>query len=202
MFLILLLSLFFRLAIGYIYRNITDLLILIYLEGERTMAHTYKIALSFATENQDLVEKVYHYLKAEGLSVFFAPVPECQTILSGKNQREIFYEIFGIKAEYVALFVSRDYLKRTVPMEEASIAIAKHSENASVIPIYLDNSELPKDLFDPQKSNYYKSNNPAQIASHLAAKIKSSSAKGTMNIKNNHAQKQVFIQKMDGNISL
>lgn len=176
------------------------------------MEHTYKIALSFATENQELVEKVYHYLKAEGFSVFFAPAQECQAVLSGKNQREIFYEIFGMRAEYVALFVSKEYLNKTVPMEEASIAIAKHSENGSVIPIYLDDSELPKNLLNPQKTNYYKSQNPAQIASHLAAKMnsikqqvkaaKTSGEKGTMNIKNNQAEKQVFIQKMDGNISL
>ena len=182
------------------------------------MEYTYKIALSYATENKEMVEKVYHHLKAEGLSVFFAPAQECQTVLSGTNQREIFYEIFGLKSEYVALFVSKDYLKRTVPMEEASIAFAKHSANASVIPIYLDDSELPKELFDPQKFNYYKSNNPAQIASHLATKIKSAKddnvtksfgktvqalpSTRTMNISNNTADEQFFIQNMEGNINL
>ena len=66
--------------------------------------------------------------------------------------------------------------------------------------------------------NYYKSNNPAQIASHLATKIKStqddnvtksfdktvqaSLSTSTMNISNNKAEKQIFIQKMDGNINL
>ena len=93
------------------------------------MEASYNIALSYETDNIKLVEKVYHYLKAEGITVFFAPAEECQQILSGKNQREIFYEVFGLKAEFVALFVSKSYVSKEVPMEEASIAIAKHSCN-------------------------------------------------------------------------
>lgn len=54
------------------------------------MKYDYKIALSYATENEEIASKVYHYLKAEGISVFFAPAPECQIVLSGKNQREVF----------------------------------------------------------------------------------------------------------------
>lgn len=83
------------------------------------MDKKYSIALSFATENQELVEKVYYYLKAEGIPTFFAPARECQMDISGKNQSEIFYEIFGLRAEYVALFVSNSYVNKRVPMEEA-----------------------------------------------------------------------------------
>lgn len=177
------------------------------------MEYSYKIALSFAMEDKEIVEKVYHYLKAEGLSVFYAPASECQMVLSGKNQREIFYEIFGLKAEYVALFVSQSYIVRKVPMEEASIAIAKHSENASVIPIYLDGTALPENLFNPQDTNYFRSDNPAEIANHLAAKIKAkndvnpkplkqSHTNGIMNIKGNKAENQIFIQTINGSIEL
>lgn len=63
------------------------------------MKYQYDIALSFATENQDLVEKVYHYLRAEAITVFFAPSPECHRILNGRNQREAFYEILIEKQE-------------------------------------------------------------------------------------------------------
>ena len=34
------------------------------------MGYKYDIALSFATEEQQLVDKVYHYLKREGMTVF------------------------------------------------------------------------------------------------------------------------------------
>lgn len=136
------------------------------------MDDRYQVALSFATEEQALVEKVYHYLKAEGISVFFAPASECQVILSGRNQREVFYEIFGMKSEYVALFVSINYINKDVPMEEANIAFSKHGDNGSVIPIYLDGTELPKDMLNPKETNYFKSKDPVKIALHLATKIK------------------------------
>lgn len=180
-------------------------------EGDLIM-YQFKIALSFATEDQKLVDKVYHYLKAEGINAFFAPSSEGQIFLSGKNQREAFYEIFGISSEYIALFVSKYYIARDVPMEEAGIAFAKHAQEGSVIPIYLDGTELPRDLFDPKDTNYFKSNNPAIIANHLASKIKlqetvyhnTEVAKGTntMNVKGNIADRQVFIQTMNGSMEL
>ena len=177
------------------------------------MSYKYTIALSFATEDQRIVEKVYHYLKAEKLSVFFAHAPECQIELSGKNQREVFYEIFGLNSEYVALFVSNNYINRDVPMEEASIAFAKHSSDGSVIPIYLDGTPLPLNILNPKSTNYFKSNNPAAIASHLASKIKptnyanketfvSEEPDNVMNIKGNRADKQIIIQTLKGNIEL
>lgn len=173
----------------------------------------YNIALSFATENQDLVEKVYHYLTAEKINVFFAPSQEGQRFLSGKNQREAFYDIFGLRADYVALFVSAHYIVREVPMEEAGIAFAKHGNDGRVIPIYLDDTTLPPDMLDPKRTNYFKSNNPAVIASHLAMKIKVGNNKGktvseykdldhVMNIKENIAEKQIFIQTLKGSIEL
>ena len=62
----------------------------------------FDVALSFAIEDKELVDKVYHYLKVEGLSIFYAPSQNCQSLLSGENQREIFYRIFGLESNYVA----------------------------------------------------------------------------------------------------
>ncbi len=171
------------------------------------MCQKFDLALSFATEEQDLVEKVYHYLRAEGLSVFYAPSPEAQEILSGRNQREVFYEVFALRAKYVALFVSQNYIAKAVPMEEAEISFAKHGDNGTVIPIYLDEAVLPESLFDAKKTNYLRSNKPAIITSHLAAKIKASeptsvkkpagfrNGGNTMNINGNTAGIQTIIQQ-------
>lgn len=179
------------------------------------MKYTYDIALSFSMDQEDLVERVYHYLKAEGYSVFFAPAAECQEILSGRNQREVFYEVFGLTAEYVALFVSDSYLKRAVTMEECEIAISKHGFDGTVIPIYLDDTELPQTLLDPKETNYFKPvrKSAIEIANHLAGKVKKNKAveretikedsqPSTMNIHHNTAEKQVFIAKIEGDISL
>lgn len=174
------------------------------------MDYIFDIALSYASGengNEEIVKKVYYYLKAEKIHAFFAASEEGQRFLSGRNQRDVFYEIFGIQSKFVALFVSSEYLKREVTMEEANIAIAKHLQNATVIPIYLDESYLPEKLFDPRQINYYRSSNPAQIAAHLASKIIQvkkeeqlqnhckTKGGGTMNISNNYAQNQIFIQK-------
>lgn len=179
------------------------------------MEHTFDIALSFATENQPLVEDVYQYLKAEGYRVFFAPSPEGQTFISGKNQRQIFYQIFGCEAEYVALFVTKDYTSKQVPMEEARIALTKRAGNGTVIPIYLDGTQLPAALFDPKQSNYYASTDAVDIAAHLATRLRQSASvspspapqaepqsTGGMYISGNTAQKQVFIQTHQGTIKL
>jgi len=119
------------------------------------MKSVFDVALSFAMEDSDLVETVYYYLKAEGLSVFYAPAPECQSILSGENQREIFYRIFGMETRYVVLFVSKNYVSKSVPMEEAKIAFSKHAGNGTVIPVYIDGTALPKEILDPNKMNYF-----------------------------------------------
>lgn len=133
------------------------------------MGKLFDVAISFAMENEELADTVYHYLKAEGLSVFYAP--ECQSILSGENQREIFYSIFGLESRYVILLVSKFYVKRPVPMEEAKIAFSKHGGDASVIAVYLDGTELPKELLDNKKQNYFSSDNAAEIAAHIASKV-------------------------------
>jgi len=175
--------------------------------------YDYDIALSFSMEEKDLVEQVYHYLRAEGISVFFAPAPECQEVLSGRNQREVFYEIFGLKAENVALFVSPSYLTRKVTMEECEIALSKHCLDGKVIPIYLDGAELPRTLFDPSLTNYFKPNvkSAIEIAVHLAGKINNKNARiakveeksnNTMHVSNNSAEKMIVVQKIEGNISL
>ena len=179
------------------------------------MEKTYDIALSFSMVEKELVEKVYHYLKAEEYTVFFAPAPECQEVLSGRNQREVFYEIFGLKAEYVALFVSESYVKRAVTMEECEISILKHGGDGKVIPIYLDDTHLPENLLDPKQTNYFKPQlrSAIEIANHLAGRMANDKKQyikkqidemqmSTMHVHNNTSEKQIFIQNVEGSISL
>lgn len=171
------------------------------------MGKLFDVAISFAMENEELADTVYHYLKAEGISVFYAPAPECQSILSGENQREIFYRIFGLESKYVILLVSKFYVRKQVPMEEARIAFSKHRGDASVIPIYLDGTELPGELLDAKKQNYFSSNNAAEIASHVASKVnkfekqekKDVFGSGSiMKNEKNRAETQIFIQNYNG----
>lgn len=172
------------------------------------MEKPFDVAISFAMENEELADTIYHYLKANGLSVFYAPAPECQSILSGQNQREIFYRIFGLEARYVILLVSEFYVKKQVPMEEARIAFSRHREDASVIPIYLDGTELPGELLDAKKQNYFSSGDAAQIVSHVVSKVSKVKQKeekkknpvsgNVMKIEKNRAEIQTFVQNYNG----
>lgn len=172
------------------------------------MGKLFDVAISYAMENEEIAETVYHYLKAKELSVFYAPAPECQSILSGKNQREIFYRIFGLESRYVILLVSKFYITKQVPMEEARIAFSRHSDGEYVIPIYLDGTELPRELLDPKKQNYFSSDNASEIAFHVISKVnKSKNQKAekdksvscsNMKNKKNKAGTQIFIQNYNG----
>ncbi len=172
------------------------------------MGKLFDVAISFAMENEELANTLYHYLKAEGLSVFYAPAPECQSLLSGENQREIFYRIFGLESRYVILLVSKFYVLKQVPMEEARIAFLKHGGDASVIPVYLDGTELPRELLDTKKQNYFSSDNAAEIASHVASKVsklekqeekKNDLGQGNIMInEKNEAGIQFFVQNSGG----
>lgn len=170
------------------------------------MERLFDVAISFAMENEELADTVYHYLKAEGLSVFYAPALECQSILSGENQREIFYRVFGLESRYVILLVSKFYVTKQVPMEEARIAFSKHKGDASVIPIYLDGTELPIEMIDPKKQNYFSSDNAVEIASHIALKVSKlkkvdkikGDLDGIMKNEKNKAETQIFIQNYNG----
>ena len=177
------------------------------------MEKRFDIALSFAMQEKELVERVYHYLRAEGYSVFFAPSSEAQEILSGRNQREVFYEVFGLQAEYVALFVSAQYIQRPVTMEECEIAIKKHGTDGKVVAIYLDGTELPNRLLDPKETNYYSSNSAIDIATHLANKMRREKknvseneekqhGSNTMVIKDNNIKNNFVINHMEGDIAL
>ncbi len=74
------------------------------------MNYKYKIALSFAMPEQEIVETVYHYLKSKGITVFFAPTAEAQVELSGRNQREVFFDDccdFGKNIKYICILHRR-----------------------------------------------------------------------------------------------
>lgn len=175
------------------------------------MGCQFNIALSFATENQPLVETVYNYLKGQDFRVFFAPSQEGQAFISGKNQRQVFYRIFGLEAEYAALFVSKEYVRKKVPMEEARIALINRVGKGTVIPIYLDGTPLPDDLFDPRQTNYFRSKDPVAIAAHLAARCRECEPTpmqpvpqgfGGMYISDNHAETMVNIKDLNGGLHL
>jgi len=176
--------------------------------------YKYDLALSYASENESIVQRVYKILTEEGFCVFFAP--EYQHKLVGEDMVRAFYRIFRYEARYIAAFVSKEYIRKDATMQEANAALVRNSEEKAscLIPFYMDDSSLPgldSDVI------YRRTDNPAMIASLIkqiikdtrgAAKDKShiDEAKGTsqnnINIVNNNYGKQVVIGTMTGDINL
>jgi len=125
----------------------------------------YDIALSYASEDKEVVDSVYHYLRGSGLTAFYAP--ECQDILVGENQEEIFFQIFSREAHHAVLFVSCHYVAKPVPMKEAKICMANR-QGSQLLPVYLDGTPLPGlDL----SINFFRSDDPEKIATMIIKRL-------------------------------
>lgn len=134
----------------------------------------YDVALSYASEQVQLVKRVYKILTSEGLKVFFAPAYPHE--LYGEDRIKTFYNIFRHESLFVAAFVSENYVKKDITTHEAKSAIARNNEEKveCLVPFYLDNTKLPnldEDIL------YSKSDDPIVIASILKQKVMESKRK-------------------------
>ncbi|MBZ0214555.1 MAG: TIR domain-containing protein, partial [Nitrospirae bacterium] len=78
----------------------------------RELQHTriYDVALSFASENRQYVEKVWSRLTALGLRVFFDQ--DEQIKLWGRDLVAEFSDIYGNLSHCVVMFISREYASK------------------------------------------------------------------------------------------
>ena len=78
----------------------------------------YDVALSYASEDSDYVEKVAETLKNWGLNVFFAKKEQAK--MWGRNLNDFFEEVFT-HADTVVAFFSDAYASKTWPNYERQI---------------------------------------------------------------------------------
>lgn len=124
-------------------------------EGSSTSSLAYKdekafpidVAISYASEQEQYVSRVYKILEKENIKVFFAPKWEEEFI--GRDMITEFYEIYRYKSRYVACFISEEYLKKDITMHEAKTALLREKEEKRncLIPICWGNARL--DGLDP-----------------------------------------------------
>lgn len=99
----------------------------------------FDLAISYASEQEEIVERVVKILIEEGVELFYAP----------KNQKEYraqdmfkkFYHIYRYDSKFVVCFVSKEYLKKDYTMHEFASANAEKRYN-KVISVSLDGSRL------------------------------------------------------------
>lgn len=131
----------------------------------------YDIALSFAGEQRSYVERVYNALVKKGVKPYYDEAEAATTL--GANLIDHFGDIFGKKARFCAMFISKEYIaKPWTNFERQFIEERQLYEQGYIIPIRFDDSEL-KGL--PSTIGYVKTQNytPEELAEVLATKVES-----------------------------
>jgi len=106
-------------------------------------APKYDVALSFAGEDRTYVEGVAHYLKENGVEVFYDRFEEID--LWGKDLPEHLDMVYRTGAQYCVMFISRHYAEKVWTNHERKSALdaALHARREYILPVRLDETELP-----------------------------------------------------------
>jgi hypothetical protein len=102
----------------------------------------YDVALSFAGEDRDYVEKVAENLKTMGITVFYDRFE--QVDLWGKDLAEHLGEVYGKDSRFVVLFLSKAYATKAWPNHEKQFAMGRRlsGEKERILPVRFDDTEI------------------------------------------------------------
>ncbi len=105
--------------------------------------HEFDVALSFAGEDREYVERVATALKREGVSVFYDQFDEAA--LWGKDLYEHLDDVYRRRARYCVMFISRHYAGKAWARHERKSAQARvFKEHAEyILPVRFDDTEIP-----------------------------------------------------------
>lgn len=105
--------------------------------------YTYDVALSFAGEQRTYVKRVAAALEAAGVRCFFDERAAVE--MWGENLPEYLDRVYRLESRYVVVFVSADYIAKVWTRVEFRSAVARAIEQKSayVLPVRLDDTELP-----------------------------------------------------------
>lgn len=103
----------------------------------------YDVALSFAGEDRDYVERVAMALRARNVRVFYDGFEEAT--LWGKDLYVHLREVYQYKARFTVLFASAHYARKAWPSHERASAQARALSEAAeyILPARFDETEIP-----------------------------------------------------------
>ena len=106
------------------------------------MEYKYQVALSFAGEDREYVNKVAELLKENDISVFYDKFE--QVDLWGKDLGIHFDYVYRRQSQYFIPFISVNYQKKIWTHYEVRTAIARAIENKEeyILPVKFDDTEL------------------------------------------------------------
>lgn len=102
----------------------------------------YDLALSFAGEDREIAEDIANALIAEGIKVFYDSYYKIE--MWGKKLTHYFQDVYGPKAKFVMVLISKHYSIKDWTNYEFSIARgeARKRKKVFILPVKLDNTRV------------------------------------------------------------
>jgi hypothetical protein len=105
----------------------------------------YEIAISYASEDRPMAEKLAGLLRSDGVKVFFDQFETAD--LWGKDLYQHLHEVYSKQARFAIILISKYYVAshKRWTRHELKAAQVRQLENVSeyILPVRLDDSELP-----------------------------------------------------------
>lgn len=106
------------------------------------MNYKYDIAISYANEQLQYVERVKNYLTQNGLKVFFAP--EHQPAIMGSNIITTLSDVYLKECKHILVFYSKEYSNKSIPRNEVDFGKSRNENGEKcLIIVYMDNERIP-----------------------------------------------------------
>jgi len=105
--------------------------------------YEFDVALSFAGEQREYVERVAYKLESKGVKVFYDKFKNSQ--LWGKNLPEYLQAVYYSKSRFCIMFISIAYLKKMWPTHERKSATARDLEEFGdyILPVIFEEVDIP-----------------------------------------------------------
>jgi hypothetical protein len=132
----------------------------------------YDLAVSFAGEQRDYVERAVAACKGLGLRVFYDR--DKNNEWWGNNFIREQRSVYSSQTRFFVPFISNEYWSKPIPMDEFSAAMmtAVKQGDGYILPILMDDTEIPRDLIHPH-IHYLRARDytPEQLAEQLVQRV-------------------------------
>ncbi|MFC1410739.1 TIR domain-containing protein [Streptacidiphilus sp. N1-12] len=133
----------------------------------------YDLAVSFAGEHRDYVERAVRSCQQRGLRVFYDR--DMNNEWWGRSFIREQREVYSSRTRYFVPFISTEYLAKPIPMDEFSAAMmtAVKQGDGYILPVLMDEVQVPSDLLHPH-IHYLRAKDysPEQLAEQLHARVR------------------------------
>ncbi len=131
--------------------------------------YKYRVALSFAGEQREYVEKVAEMLQDSGIEVFYDKFEQVE--MWGKNLVDHFEGVFSVEAEYIVMFLSKEYAVKDWTGYERQVILNRWiTEQEVLLPVKFDDSKI-KGLPDSIGYINLANSTPEKLAQMIIEKI-------------------------------